>query len=136
MALNISFRKNEIKSSPNYGKYFGHVVTNGEVGMKELANEIQQNCTLKKSDVVAVLTELQEAIKHHLQDGQVVVLPEIGRLKLAVETVGVDKPKDFNLKKHLRRVVCKFVAAGSRGGKRNGKLSYDLCEGVEVNKFI
>ncbi len=136
MALTIRLRRNEIKSNPNYGKYFGHVMNMGEVTIDQFAKEIEDNCSMKRSDVVAVLTELQATMKRHLQDGQVVVLPEIGRLKLGVETIGVDDPKDFNLKKHLKRVVCKFKAAASRGGKRNGQLKYNLCEGVKIGKKI
>ena len=134
MALTIRLRRNEIKSNPNYGKYFGHVMNMGEVTIDQFAKEIENNCSMKRSDVVAVLTELQATMKRHLQDGQVVVLPEIGRLKLGVETIGVDDPKDFNLKKHLKRVVCNFKAAGSRGGQRNGRLRYSLCEGVTIGK--
>lgn len=134
MALNIRLQRKEIKSSPDYGKYFGRVITTGEVTIEQFADEIERNCTAKKSDVMAVLTELQETIKRHLQDGQIVVLPEIGRLKLSVETIGVDKPKDFNLAKHLKRVVCRFLPAGTRGHKRNGSITYRLCEGVKVQK--
>jgi predicted histone-like DNA-binding protein len=134
MALSIRLQKNEIKSSVNYGKYFGHVISTGEVTLDDFANEIQSNCSAKKSDVQLVLTELQATIKRHLQDGQIVVLPEIGRLKLSVETVGVADPKKFNKKKHIKRAVCKFIATGKRGGKRNGRLRYDLCEGVEIGR--
>lgn len=134
MALNIRLLRNDIKSNPSYGKYFGRVIHYGEVTIDQFAQEIEKNCSMKRSDVVAVLTELQETIKRHLQDGQVVVLPEIGRLKLSVETIGVDKPEDFSLAKHLKRVVCRFIPAGTRGHRRNGKLSYNLCDGVKVKK--
>ena len=136
MAINIRLQKNEIKRNTGYGKYFGRVVHTGEVTIDQFADEIQRNCSATKSDVKLVLTELQATIKRHLQDGQVVVLPEIGRLKLSVETIGVDKPKDFNLKKHLKRVVCKFLPAGQRGGKRNGNIRYNLCDGTKVSKVI
>lgn len=136
MAINIRLQKNEIKRNTGYGKYFGRVVHTGEVTIDQFADEIQRNCSATKSDVKLVLTELQATIKRHLQDGQVVILPEIGRLKLSVETVGVDKPKDFNLKKHLKRVVCKFLPAGQRGGKRNGNIRYNLCDGTKVSKVI
>ena len=136
MALNIRLLKNEIKSNPSYGKYFGRVIHYGEVTIDDFAEEIQHNCSATKSDVVLVLTELQATIKRHLQDGHIVVLPEIGRLKLSVETMGVDKPKDFNLAKHLKRVVCRFIPAGSRGHKRNGSITYNLCDGVKVNKVV
>ena len=136
MAINIRLQKNEIKRNTGYGKYFGRVVHTGEVTIDQFADEIQRNCSATKSDVKLVLTELQATIKRHLQDGQVVILPEIGRLKLSVETIGVDKQKDFNLKKHLKRVVCKFLPAGQRGGKRNGNIRYNLCDGTKVSKVI
>ena len=133
MALNIRLQRNEIKGNAGYGKYFGHVISNGEVGIEDFAKEIQDNCSMKKSDVKAVLDELQETIKRHLQGGRTVVLPDIGRLKLSVETVGVDNPKLFNKAKHLKKVVCRFKPAGKHVGGKNGRLSYSLCEGTEVN---
>ncbi|MBO7051136.1 MAG: DNA-binding protein [Prevotella sp.] len=136
MALNIRLLKNNIKSNPNYGKYFGRVIHYGEVTIDDFAEEIQHNCSATKSDVQLVITELQATIKRHLQEGHIVVLPEIGRLKLSVETVGVDKPKDFNLAKHLKRVVCRFLPAGTRGHQRNGSITYNLCEGTKVTKVV
>ena len=135
MALNVVLRKNEIKRNSTYGKYFAHVVHSQDVSMEDFAQEIQDNCSVKVSDVKAVLTELQVTMKKHLQDGHVIVLPEIGRLKLSVESEGVSDPKDFNVAKHIKRVVCRFIAAGRRGGRRNGHIRYSLCEGVKVSRL-
>ena len=135
MALNIRLQRNEIKSNANYGKYYARVVNLDEVTIDDFSKEIQGNCSMKESDVLAVLKELQVTMKRHLQEGRTVVLPEIGRLKLSVESECVDNPRDFNLKKHIKRVVCRFVVAGSRGGKRNGQIRYSLCEGVELKRW-
>ena len=135
MALNVVLRKNEIKRNSTYGKYYAHVVHHQDIKLEDFAQEIQSNCSVKVSDVKAVLTELQETMKRHLQDGHVIVLPDIGRLKLSVESEGVSDPKDFNVAQHIKRVVCRFIAAGKRGGHRNGRIRYSLCDGVKVVRW-
>jgi hypothetical protein len=77
-----------------------------------------------------VVTELQELLKNKLADGQTVVLPGIGRFSLRVKSIGVEDPKDFNLGRHITRVVCGFLPAGRR--MQDGRILYDFCEGVKA----
>ena len=57
--------KNKNTKSPAYGKYFVQAVYDeGFVGTDELAQFIQTQASVKKSDIIAVLTELGEAMKH------------------------------------------------------------------------
>jgi nucleoid DNA-binding protein len=60
------------------------------------------NCTLKKSDVKAVLSELSELLKMHLQEGNRIRLDGIGLLKLEIESDKVERPEDFNVRRHIR----------------------------------
>jgi hypothetical protein len=69
-------------------------------------------------------------MKEKLRDGQTVVLPGIGRFSLRVESIGVDNPKDFNIRRHITRIVCGFLPAGRRIQGRH--ILYDLCEGVKT----
>lgn len=130
--LDIEIRKNNIQSSKDYGKYFGHTVKRETVELEQLASKIQDNCTVKSADVFAVLTELAEVIKRELADGKAVSLPDIGTLQLSVESTGADSPATFT-KRNIKRITCKFRPTGSRPkGQRNGPLSYPLTEGVRI----
>ena len=83
-----------------------------------------------EGSVVGVATEIQDIMKEKLRKGQTVVLPGIGRFSLRVESIGVEDPKDFNIARHITRIVCGFLPAGRRVQGRH--ILYDLCEGVKA----
>ena len=136
MAVHVKLIKNNIKSRKSYGQYFAKAVSQGEVTMKELAEEAATNCGISKGAFVRGVTELQDMMKHRLADGQTVVIEGIGRFSLRVESDGVDDPKEFNLGRHINRFVCKFLPASHRintgNGTKNGHILYDFCEGVKA----
>ena len=55
-------------------KYFARARKTGKVGMKEIAEEIQRNCSATCSDVTLVLTELMDVIRDHLLNGEEVTI--------------------------------------------------------------
>ena len=121
MAVHIKLIKNNIKSSSSYGKYFAKA---------EMAAEACRNSGFSEGSVIGVVTELQEILKHRLSDGQTIVLPGIGRFSLRVESIGVDDPKAFNIRRHTTRYVCGFLPAGRRIQGRH--ILYDFCDGVKA----
>ena len=130
MAVHIKLIKNNIKNSSSYGKYFAKAVSQGEVTLEEIAAEACRNSGFSEGSVIGVVTELQEILKHRLSDGQTIVLPGIGRFSLRVESVGVDDPKAFNIRRHITRYVCGFLPAGRRIQGRH--ILYDFCDGVKA----
>ena len=130
MSLRIRLIRNNIKRSSSYGKYFAKTVSQGDVTLLQLAEEASRNTTLKKSDVLAVVTELEEMMRQRLSVGKTVVLDGIGRFSLRVESEGVDNPNEFRIRKHIRRVLCRFLPAGKR--RSDGTITYSFCEDVSV----
>ena len=130
MAIKIKLIKNNIKRSSSYGKYFAKTVSQGDVSLLDLAEEAARNSTLRKSDVLAVVTELEEMMRHRLADGHTIVLDGIGRFSLRVESDGVDHPKHFRFKKHIRRIICRFLPSSHRNS--DGTLTYNFSENVKV----
>ena len=55
-------------------KYYAHVQANGEASIREMAERIQQTCTVHKSDVFAVLVALEDVITDALKGGEIVRL--------------------------------------------------------------
>ena len=87
--------KNKNTKSPAYGKYYAQAVYDeGFVGTDELAQFIQTQASVKKSDIIAVLTELGEAMKHYFEMGQKVNLKGIGIFKVGFSSIGVAKLED------------------------------------------
>ena len=115
MAVHIKLIRNNIKSSSSYGKYFAKAVSQGEVTMNELAEEAAINSGISRGAFIRGVTEL---------------------FSLRVESIGVEEPKQFNIGRHIKRIVCGFLPAGSRinigKGTKNGHILYDFCEGVKA----
>ena len=130
MAVHIKLIKNNIKSSRSYGKFFAKTVSQGEVTLGEIAAEACRNSGFSKGTVDGVVTELQDILKHRLSEGQTVILPGIGRFSLRVESIGVDDPKEFNIGRHITRIVCGFLPASRRTSDRS--LLYNFCDGVKA----
>lgn len=130
MAVHIKLIRNNIKSSSSYGKYFAKTVSQGEVTIREIMEEACRNSHLSEGSVIAVVTELEDLLKEKLGEGQTVILPGIGRFSLRVESIGVDDPKEFNIRRHITRIICGFLPAGRRIA--GGHILYNFCEGVKA----
>ena len=61
---------------------------------EELASFIQTQASVKKSDIIAVLQELGEAMKHFFELGQKIHLNGIGIFKVGFSAIGVLKKED------------------------------------------
>ena len=84
-----------------------------------MADKIQANCSVKKSDVLAVLTELAEVMTSELQDSKVVKIAGLGAFKLTLKCVGAESIKEFSPAKNIKQVNIRFspeahVDAGSK----------------------
>ena len=80
MAVNFKIYQSNRKGETN-GKYYARATYRETVSIKELAEVMQNNSTVKKSDIVAVLTELSEVIRQELQRGNKVRLTALVRLR-------------------------------------------------------
>jgi predicted histone-like DNA-binding protein len=79
----------------SYGKYYATAVyDNRFIGTEELADFIQQQASVKKSDIKAVLDELGAAMKHYFELGQKVKLDGIGIMKVGFSSIGVSRIED------------------------------------------
>ncbi len=91
MSQKVQVYKNKIKDSSQYGKFFVRAVYDDKfVTTTELADFIQQQCTVKRSDCKAVLDELGAAMKHYFEMGQKIKIDGIGIFKVGISSNGVD----------------------------------------------
>ena len=91
----IKSQNNNSHNASSYGKYYATAVyDNHFVGTEELADFIQRQASVKKSDIKAVLQELGEAMKHFFELGQKVKLDGIGILKVGFSSIGVARIED------------------------------------------
>ena len=95
MAQKFIKSKNNNSKSTAYGKYFATAVYDEKfITTEQIADFIQQQCSIKKSDIKAALDELGGAMKHFFELGQKIRLDGIGIFKVGFSSIGVDKVGD------------------------------------------
>ena len=95
MAQKFIKSKNNNRQSNAYGKYFATAVYDEQfITTDQIADFIQQQCSIKKSDIKAALDELGGAMKHFFELGQKIRLDGIGIFKVGFSSIGVTKIED------------------------------------------
>ena len=95
--MSQKFRKiqNKNDESTAYGKWFATAVYDQRfIETEELAEFIQTQASVKKSDIKAVLDELGGALKHFFELGQKVKLDGIGIFKVGFSSIGTATKDD------------------------------------------
>ena len=132
--------KNNNQYNSAYGKYFAEAVyDNHFIGTEELAEFIQRQASVKKSDIKAVLQELGEAMKHFFEMGQKIKLDGIGIFKVGFSSIGVDKIEDCGASTiSTRRVLFQpettRVVTGQ--SKKNGKVKQKYVNAITLLKDV
>ena len=96
--MSQKYIKSQNKNSHNaktYGKYYAKPSYDEKfVETDEIADFIQTQATLKRSDIKAALDELGAAMKHFLEMGQKIRLAGIGIFKVGFSSIGVANADD------------------------------------------
>lgn len=101
----------------------------GTVETDELAEEIQENCSVKKSDVKAVIEELIGVMTKRLQQSYAVKLNGLGTFKLAiVSSNGADTVEEFSVQGNIKGAKVNFTPATTIDATR--KRTQALVKGV------
>ena len=132
--MSQKFKKiqNKNDESTAYGKWFATAVYDQHfIETEELAEFIQTQASVKKSDIKAVLDELGGAMKHFFELGQKVRLDGIGIFKVGFSSIGAPTKDDCSAQTITTRRVL-FQPESSRvvvGQTMNKK-------GKIVQKFV
>lgn len=121
MSLFYRKYKNNNKKNRGYGKWYGRAVHVDTVGIEEIARVMQESCTVKHADVLAVLSELGPTMKALLQDSHRVQIPYLGCFKACISTSGEGDPEKFSILQNLKGTHIVFqpeVKTVTTGGRR------------------
>ena len=133
--------KNNNSQNAAYGKYYATAVyDNHFVGTDEIADFIQRQASVKKSDIKAVLQELGEAMKHFFEMGQKIKLEGIGILKVGFSSIGVAKAEDCSASTITTRRVLfqpetERVVVGQEK-KSNGTVKQKYVNAISLLKDV
>ena len=102
--MSVFYRLSKVTSpkAKGYGKWYPRAVITQTVDTEQLATIMQRNCTLKKADIVAVISELIETMADQLQDSKRVKLNGFGSFKIGIRGEGADSAADFSISKNIK----------------------------------
>ena len=93
---------------------------------------MQANCTLKKSDILAVIAELVDVMRAQLQNSQKVILGGLGSFKVGLKTKPADTSLDFNPQKNI--VGARVLFHPTTYTTANRKRTSFLLQGMTVKE--
>ncbi len=93
-----------------YAKVFPHAT----VDLKYVAQRIEQNCSMKQSDVLAYLTELIEVIGFRLKQGYKVQMGDLGYFSIGLCSKGSVTEKDFSVAEFVKGTRINYQTKNTR----------------------
>ena len=131
MAVNFKVYQDNRKGNTN-GKYYARATYRETVTIKDLATRMQANCTVKHSDIVAVLTEFSEVLKEELLRSNRVKIDGLGTFKVGLSTTGAPSAKEFTVA-NIKGAHILFQPEAAKDGS-TGKRVKNLLSGVKFKE--
>jgi predicted histone-like DNA-binding protein len=100
----------------------------GNVGIKDIAREIEGRSALSLGDVQSVLSNLVEILPVFLKLGQSVNLEGFGSFRISVSSEGTETPEELNAR-HVRGVKLLFLPSADLKRNLEG-ISFEVPSGT------
>ena len=128
MAVHYRLYQNKNKKSTFFNKWYGRTVVLDTV-------TTEANCTVKRADILAVISELVVTMKKELQDSKRVVLDRFGAFKLGISTSPSDTVREFSVGQNLKNIHIVFQPEMkvAKDGRRE-KAFLEGCKVAELPK--
>ena len=113
------------QESLTQGQWFARAVYTGTINLEQIGEEIQENVSVKYSDVMGVLIELINVMNRHLNASEVVKLNGFGSFKIGLKTKGALREEDFSASKNIvgaRVNFLPFYTVDGASGKHNTRF--------------
>lgn len=133
MAVMYKLRQEKNPKSKFTGQWYARAIAIETVDTATIANIMQQNCTVKKADILAVIAELIDVLKDQLQNSKSVRLDGLGTFRIGIKTKPALTAEDFNVTKNVvgTHVLFRPQAKVNKDKTRN-KALLDGCRVQEL----
>ena len=119
MSVFYRLHQDKSKNTVRSGKWYARAVPTAVINTRQLAEIMQRNCTIKKSDILAVLDELVETMRDQMQDSKRVKLDGFGSFKIGISSLGAESAKDFTASGNIRSMHVVFTPERSTDSSGN-----------------
>ena len=133
MAVNYKIYQSKTNNLTN-GNYYARIAYSDPVDLKKLAEKMQANCTVKYSDIVAVLTELGETMKNELLNSKPVKITGLGTFRLSLKSKGAKTLKDFSVQHNITGVRVRFFPESYKD-QALGKNVKPMLSGIKFTEL-
>lgn len=133
MSVFYRLHQDQSTGTKRSGKWYARAVPMAVVDTRKLAEIVQRNCTVKLSDVLAVIAELVETMRDQLQDSKRVKLDGFGSFKIGINCKGARSAKAFTVTDNIKDVHIVFTP--ERSTDSAGNHSKTFLESVAVQEL-
>jgi|SRR5574344_109223 predicted histone-like DNA-binding protein len=123
--------KESLLNNKTKGLFYARTVATSTIDTNKLASIMQANCTVKRSDILAVISELVETMKLQLQDSKRVQIDGLGAFKVSLRGTGVAKVDDYSVVKNVKGLRIIFQPEYSIDSSSKSRCK-KLLEGAEL----
>lgn len=136
MSVFYRLYQNNNKRSRVYKKWYARAVMVDTMSTRELAEIMQENCTVKRSDIEAVLRELVPTMTRAMQDSKRVKIDGLGSFKIGLKTKPSVSPKEFSSQKNVLGMHINFMPETYKDSGTNRRVTDLLrrCAVAELPK--
>lgn len=136
MSVYYRLYRNNNSHSSVYGKWYARAVMVDTMSTRELAEIMQENCTVKRSDIEAVLRELVPTMTRAMQDSKRVKIDGLGTFKIGLKTKPSVSPKEFSSQKNVLGMHINFMPETYKDSTTNRRVTDLLrrCAAIELPK--
>ena len=133
--MSVFYRLNQDKSknTERTGKWYARAVTTSVVSTRQLAEIMQRNCTVKRSDILAVIEELVETMRDQLQDSKRVKIDGFGSFKIGVCSKGAATADDFSVSGNIKGM--RVIFSPERASDSAGNLAKQFLQGAKCEEL-
>ena len=114
--------------------WYGRALHPVTIDTWKLAERIEQNVSVKKSDVYAVLIELANVMSFELSNGNKVQLDNFGYFSYGVRTSGSLTSKEWNVAENVRGFKIRFQLFNTRNSE--GKVTSKSLNGYDLKAEV
>ena len=139
MSVFYRLHQDQSTGTKRSGKWYARAVSTAVINTRQLAEIVQRNCTVKRSDVLAVIDELVETMKDQMQDSKRVKLDGFGSFKIGVQSKGALTAGKFSVAEHIKGLRVVFMperTKDSSGNRSKQFLQGAKCEELPLNTVV
>ena len=133
MSVFYRLHQDQSTGTKRSGKWYARAVPTAVINTRQLAEIVQRNCTVKRSDVVAVIEEMVEVMKDQMQDSKRVKLDGFGSFKIGIQSKGAQTAGKFSVAEHVKGLRVVFMP--ERTKDCSGNRSKQFLQGARVEEL-